>query len=520
LTTTSVRTPGLSKPRQLFLLLAALLVASRLCHVAILWEGDTLPLAAAEQMLHGKVIYRDIWFDKPPLLPAVYLLWGARPGWTLRLGDALYALLACWIAYRFARHLWSEREGVWAAGLLGFFLIFDFPSAVIPVASDLMMLAPHLAAVWMASERRPFWAGVLAGVAFWISPKGLFVAAVCLLWDPAGAVRMAAGFAAVSGFAAAWLGTSGALRAYWEEVWKWGRLYAGSPFVDNPIKNGLVRTLNWMGFHAVLVVAAGRFLLGAGSPGGAGTAVSAGALLSAGPPCAGPPLWGRRFRLPTDWTPWSGNAGPMLHPGPIHWIGWLLIAAAGVSAGLRFFPRYYFLFLPVAVLMAARGFTLLGPKRELVALLLLIPAIRFGPAYLTALTNHEWRDIGMDRDSRAAAAFTRDLAKPGDTLFVWGYRPEMYAYTGLPAATIFLDSQPLTGVPADRHLTQSEPVETVSASQRRAELARSEPTFVLDGLGPYNPQLAITNYPDLREWLSHYREVGRQGQTVIYRRTR
>jgi len=47
-------------------------------------------------------------------------------------------------------------------------------------------------------------------------------------------------------------------------------------------------------------------------------------------------------------------------------------------------------------------------------------------------------------------------------------------------------------------------------------LTRYAPTFVLDGLGPYNPKLAITNYPELREWLSHYREVGRQGQTIIY----
>ena len=36
----------------------------------------------------------------------------------------------------------GPRTGGWAAGLLGFFLTFDFPSAVIPVASDAMMLAP------------------------------------------------------------------------------------------------------------------------------------------------------------------------------------------------------------------------------------------------------------------------------------------------------------------------------------------------------------------------------------------
>jgi hypothetical protein len=68
----------------------------------------------------------------------------------------------------------------------------------------------------------------------------------------------------------------------------------------------------------------------------------------------------------------------------------------------------------------------------------------------------------MDRDSRAAAAAVLRLARPGDTLFIWGYRPEIYTYTRLPAATRYLDSQPLTGVPADRHLTQSDPVATSS----------------------------------------------------------
>jgi hypothetical protein len=456
----------LSRPRQLFLVLAAFLVASRLCHVAILWEGDTLPLAAAEQMLHGKAIYRDIWFDKPPLLPLTYVLWGARPGWALRLGDAAYALLACWIAYRFARDLWSEREGLFAAGLLGFFLIFDFPSAVIPVASDLLMVAPHLAAMWMAARRRPFWAGALAAVAFWISPKGVFVAAACLLWDLPGVLSLAAGFGAVSAAMIGGLALCGAAAAYWEEVWRWGRLYAASPFVEGPLRNGAIRTLNWLGFHVAVVAGAGRFL----------------------------------------------------RESTFRWIGWLVLSAAGVAAGLRFFPRYYFLLLPPMVMMAARGFALFGRRRELVALLLLIPASRFGPTYVTALTNPAWRDIGMDRDSRAAAALTRDLAHPGDTLFVWGYRPELYAYTNLPAATIYLDSQPLTGVPADRHLTQSEPVEVVEAARRREELAHSQPAFILDGLSLFNPRLAISRYPELREWFSHYREAGRTGETIVYRR--
>jgi len=462
--------------------LAAALLATRLCHSRLLWEGDAYPLAAAQQILRGRVLYRDIWFDKPPLLALAYLLFGALPGWPLRLAGACYSLAACRIAYAFGRELWSEREGRWAAALLGFSMCFDLPSAAIPVASDLLMLAPHLAAVWLA-RRRPFWSGALAAVAFWINPKGALVALVCLLWNPAGAGAMAAGFAAVSAAMMAWLAGAGALAPYWEQVWRWGRLYAARPFDEAPLRNGVLRTLDWAGFHAAIVVAAAWAAYRSRDRQGAVAATAA--------------------------ERWS-NA---------RWAAWLSISLAGVAAGLRFFPRYYFLLLPVVVLLAARGFSLIQRRaRFAVCLLLLIPLVRFAPIYVTAARGGEWRDTAMDRDSRAAAALVRAMAKPGDTLFVWGYRPEDYVYTRLPAATMYLDSQPLTGVPADRHLTQSTPVETEAPRARRAELTHSAPTYILDGIGLYNPRLAIGTYSDLQQWLASYREVGRTGGTVIYRR--
>ena len=43
---------------------------------------------------------------------------------------------------------------------------------------------------------------------------------------------------------------------------------------------------------------------------------------------------------------------------------WLAISLAGVAAGMRFFPRYYFQFLPVVVLLAARGFADLEGRRR------------------------------------------------------------------------------------------------------------------------------------------------------------
>jgi hypothetical protein len=82
------------KPAPFFVILFLGLLAARLCHVRILWAEESLPMAAAAQMQSGKTLYRDIWFDKPPLLPAAYLLWRVKPGWPLRLAGALYALLA------------------------------------------------------------------------------------------------------------------------------------------------------------------------------------------------------------------------------------------------------------------------------------------------------------------------------------------------------------------------------------------------------------------------------------------
>src|SRR5215831_11383084 len=238
------------KPAHFFLILIFLLTAARLCHVRILWAEEDLPLAAAAQMRTGKTLYRDIWFDKPALLPAAYLLWRARPGWPLRLAGALYALLACALAYRFAGGLWGAAEARWAAGLLAFFLVFDTPSAVVPLAADLLMLAPHLAAVYLAWSGRPFLSGLAAGVAFAFNSKGLFALAACALWSHRSLPALLAGFAIPNLAIAAWLASGQALGPYYDQVWKWGRVYAARTFVADPFRNGLARTAGWLGFHS------------------------------------------------------------------------------------------------------------------------------------------------------------------------------------------------------------------------------------------------------------------------------
>jgi hypothetical protein len=458
-----------------FVLLFLVVAAARLCHVHILWAEEDLPAAAAVQMLRGKTLYRDVWFDKPPLVPSVYVLWGADTGVPLRIAGALFVLLCCWLAYRFAKEMWSEREGFTAAALLGFFLTFGLPSAVMALAADLLMLAPHIAAVYLAWKGRPLLSGAAAGIAFLFNPKALFVVAACLLWQYRSAAWFALGFAAPNAAALLALAAHTAVGHYYEQVWRLGSLYARDTFLEDPVLDRLVRTANWMGFHAALVAGAAWF-------------------------------W------------WKDDKSDRARLA-----GWAALSLAAVAAGWRFFPRYYFQLLPVMTLAAARGCVLLGRKRALVLLLLLVPLVRFGPRYVLLARDlvrgapHEWGDVAMDRDSRDAASLILEHARPADTLFVWGYRPDIFVYTRMRAGARFLESQPLTGVFADRHLVDSGATLSAWAAQNRQELARARPTFVVDGLSAFNPRLAIGSYPELRHWLDDYDRTGGTRFTSVYK---
>lgn len=460
------------KTRVALALLFGFLLAARLCHTGVVWVEEAYPSAAAIQILHAKTLYRDVWFDKPPLSPLIYLLWGAHTGIPLRIAGALFVFACALAAFRFAADLWSEREGLAAAWLLGFFLTFGIPAAVMALAPDLLMVLPHIAAVWLAWRGRAFASGVVAGMAFLVNPKGVFVLAACALWQFRRWPVLVAGFIVPNAIAIVWLAAAGALAAYWQQVWVWGRLYSANTFVSQPLGEGLMRTLAWVGFQAALVLAA---------------------------------LW------------WCIRERK---PERVRFAVWTALALISVWLGLRFFPRYYFALLPPLTIAAARGYTLAGRARLLILALLLIPLARFGPRYVLLAANRSatWADIALNRDSRAASDIVLRNASPGDTLLVWGYRPDVFAYTRLPAGTRFLDSQPLTGVIADRHLTRTDVVDAALAARNRQEITRTKPAFIVDGLGPLNPALAISQYADLTNWLGNYREIGRTADSIILKR--
>ena len=228
------------------------------------------------------------------------------------------------------------------------------------------------------------------------------------------------------------------------------------------MREGLLRTGNWLGFHAALVVGAGFY-------------------------------WWRERSADSRRT-----------------MVWAVLSLAAVAGGWRFFPRYYFQLLPVMVVVAARGWTLAGRWRAVMALALLLPAVRFGPRYVVLASDlitgreHRWADLAMNQDSRRISAEVLGRARPGDTLLVWGYRPDVWVYTRMPAGAPWLDSQPVNGVMADRHLTSSRP----SAPAHPEWLRSWRPDFVVDGLGPYNPALAVR--------MEGYRRVAATRGSVLY----
>jgi hypothetical protein len=208
---------------------------------------------------------------------------------------------------------------------------------------------------------------------------------------------------------------------------------------------------------------------------------------------------------------------------------WIVLSYCAVALGGRFAPHYFLQLLPSVVLLASFGIVRLFQSRSRVlmasvALALFVPVVRFGPRYLTLAADElrgvepRWSDIVMDLDSQDVARRINRSAESGDTLFVWGYRPDIFVYTRLVSDSRFWDSQPLTGVAADRHLYATSAIYGGPAVRNRMELTRSSPTWVVDGLGLLNPRLAPDQYPELRGWLAHYRVVGRTKLSLIYHR--
>ena len=323
-------------PLAFALLLLGIIFLLRIFYAGYVWADEGLWFTAAQELLRGKALYSEIWFDKPPAVAWLYAALFALAGPSLlavRLFTIFYATLVALALWHMGRRFWGDEEGRLAALLYALYNATYLHSQVQPLAVDHLLLLPYLYAGFFFLYGRSFWSGLLVAVAFWLNPKALvlclfFVAVELLLpkfrtlaGDQAGPLRrwglLLAGFLAGCAPWVAYLLVDGKWADYLREFWGWGWSYVTVYSPVTGVLTGLRKTLNYAGFHFALFL--GLALLLAYFP--------------------------------------RGKATPEREVSHAVWL-WLGASFLGVAIGGRFFPRYFYQVLPFLCLLAARGYRL------------------------------------------------------------------------------------------------------------------------------------------------------------------
>jgi len=582
-----------------FVAILALSFILRIAYAGHLYEDDGLWFTAGEEILRGKALYRDIYFDKPPGLALVYaaLFWifGAHI-LTVRLFTILYSVAISGVLYKFGSRLYGRPTGLLAAAMFAVFSTTYSAGHFQGLNTDLLMALPYTAGAlmmagslcWSSTEAKARWhalaGGALAGVAFQINPKGVFDLVFYAVLLGASRVLMnrrraaqdsaapeespslselppvrpiwlfclaAIGF--VGGalpFLVYILGT-GSLGRYWFYVWDWGARYGAYYKPGATLLATLSRSAGYFAVNNTLLIGlafvAVSFFRRRGFSGGrapVGTGL-------AGPASEAYLKLRREF-----------ESDRIL-------LIWFAVSFAGVMLGGRLFPHYFFQTLPSLCLIGARGIFGINSalnartpylKRAavtLIALGLMFTLVRFhGRSVLlfsdwvrgtASEANSDWYPEIRNREERLVAAVVTGAGENDTTdrsdieafrtvgkrnrqaggalgyLFVWGYRPEIYYWSGMLPASRYLSTQPLTGVPADVHYFGNNYKSLITedaAASARAELLRdleaTGPKYIVDELGFFNSSLSIQSYPELQSFMTRYKPLGTTGRFFIY----
>jgi len=192
---------------------------------------------------------------------------------------------------------------------------------------------------------------------------------------------------------------------------------------------------------------------------------------------------------------------------------WLLGAAIGVSAGLRFFGHYYLQLAPPLVLLAAGALhharpvvwartALLGTLSVIVFLAI---AVTTEPAILRPV------------DRLTAAIDARTTAT--DTIFVWGEVPQLYWSAHRTPASRFLTVGFLTGYSGGRANSRIGEQYAVDGAwdDLQADLAAHPPELIIDE-SPGTP-FPLSMFPTMQHYiLEHYHPVAIIDGAVLYQR--
>lgn len=523
--------------RRPLLLLIGLLVVITLIALPIL----TYPLGRDQGvfatigrgLLNGKILYVDLWDIKPPAVFYVYALAIKLFGTTAAAVRAIDLFLfppTAAALYWIGRRIASARVGLWAVLLFG---VFYFTETFWTLTqNDGIVLLPMTLAVAAAlkaadgehrSVRWALIAGALCAYAIWFKyPFVLFIGVVVFtyLWMHIVRAQRAASLPKRQiiidgiGFATGGLLIGAVGAALLIAQGAWDALIQTTLTTVGYAAHGAVTTLDEvqtaLGFrwqHWGLL-----FLL----------AGIAGILAI------------RRFDRRSRW-----------------WIGlvWLIGGAAILIVQAKGFDYHWLPLLPPLALIAAGGIDHLADifsravngragarpynvsviLNGLIAFVLLVVmiAVIWLPAlpYLTGRENqiayyhHFQAGEFVADESQQVADFLRQRVVPGDSLFIWGARPEVYYLSQLNPAVRFLYQVPLA---ADWY--------PLAWRQRTVDILWAAlPPYVLVLQGDYLPWITgrdedsntmLQDYTELNNWLEfNYERDSQIGNFLIWRRT-
>ena len=472
-------------------------------------DDEATYCVVAREMLHGRVLYRDIVDHKPPLIYLTYAatqsLGGPRHGMLLlhllTIGVVwATALLLGRIAWRASR--WTvDRDIPFVAALL--FIVFtttllDFDA--LAANCELYMLLPLTASVLLylrgfarAQTAELLGAGALVGVATLYKYQAavhlpLYLCHLALVHRRR-ASDLLRGWGAVGLGVAVPLGLS-----------LWAVKRAGA----------LDGALFWFSFNAAYI--------------------RQGLRLS--------DFWARAARvsygvLPAGFIWVLGLRAVVLgwrrrgeDPLGLFLVGWCAMSALAVTAGGRFFGHYFHqMTAPLAVLAAPEAARVWRSRRAFGLAALGLPAVVF--LFIGLLRLPATRAVGLGApDYQAIAGFVRAHSSPSDRLVVWGNLPVLYFEADRPLGSRFVFSNYLTGLsPATR--TQSDPSADASANVVAeswemfvADLSARAPEIFVDtspgNLGAYG-KFPLSRFPRLQTIVDRkYAPIGEVGGARIF----
>ncbi len=475
-------------------------------------------------ILNGRIPYVDLWNPKPPAVFYVYAAAMALFGQTvpaLRALDLLaYPVIAAAL-WQIGRRLASPRVGEWAVLLFGVFY-FTETFWTLTQNDGLVLLPMSLAAVCMIEavfqKRASAWtfaAGMLSGWVFWFKyPFALFAAALVIGFVLALGLRnWRKAIRPVLLFVVGWLLTVGGGAAYLIAIGAW---------------DALIESVRVTTGYTALGFSPDEFIRGFSI--GIGSRLLYWGVLFALAAFALIPRRASTENLGESQPRIGWIIGCWLIAGTVilliqakgydyHWLPMLPpLAMYGAATVERLIARVRMTGSPAAGL--ARGIT--------AALFLAIPVIGIGSRTAAYLTGAEDQTAYFARfqagefvadETLRVTEFLQARVLPGDSLFIWGFRPEVYYTSRLNPAVRFIFQYPLTAswYPPE---WREETVEILWAALPPYVLVlQADYLDWVTGRTDTDSNMLLQEYEELNDWLIfNYTYETQIGNFLIWRR--